>query len=69
MADTKFQVEHESDGFGWIEITKPLDWWPAIAKLNADNSGRPLRLVEVDASGDFLRVVDGSELIDALLRV
>lgn len=67
--DTKYLVEHESDSFGWVSITKPLDWWPAITKLDANNSGRPLRLVEVDADGDFVRVVDGTELVDALLRV
>lgn len=59
-----FQAEQESDGFGWISVTSPIDWWRVLEAYNRYNrNGRPTRIVEVDGEGDFIREVTASEIL------
>jgi hypothetical protein len=59
----KYLAQYESDGFGWIDIGEPSDWYPAFQRYDASWTGRPIRIVELTDSEEFIREVSASEIL------
>lgn len=58
-----YQAQYESDKFGWIDIQGETYRAPAIRHYKmALSSGYPCRVVELTATGEFIRVLSNDEL-------
>lgn len=59
-----YEVECEGDVNGWVPIlSRPLNWWEALAVFNRYSGGRPIRIVKVDDEGNFIREITASEIL------